>query len=258
MTDLAGQGVGQTLRQAGKLLTWRVLLWEWAGTLLLVLLAFAWLQIADSHVWQFAFSIVSGGLLVVAFIWVQTHVFRMLLARAQAGAPFWLRFLTCLVLVGLWFLMMYWIGIALRHAPLYAGYWNSKLSPGLRYLFPFERLVSLQQWLWELAQWVVLALLAPIALEGGSARLDSAAWKRIGYVYRHWLYWLVAVVFGFSGSALSGVVVNWKPGSGVALEILSTLLRVGAAYTVVILLWTYALSLAAVYLVRKTSHPSPH
>ncbi len=233
-------------------LTWRVMLLEWLGTLLLLLLGFAWLQIADSHVWQFAFSIVSGVMLVIAFFLLQAAVFRMLLQRSSVLAPFWKRFLICLAVVGLWLLLLQGIGAAREHAPLYAGYWNSKLSPGLRSFFTYERLMSLQRSFWSLLQWALAALLLPVAVEGGAMAVDSSAGKRIGDIYRHWIYWLAAIVCGFAGSAIVSALVNWKPGNGVAQQIASALLRVGLAYTIVILLWCFVVSLAAVYLARET------
>ncbi len=228
-------------------LTWRVLLLEWLGTLLLLLLGFAWLQIADSHIWQFAFSIVSGVLLVIAFFLLQATVFRILLRRSSTLAPFWKRFLICLAVLGLWLLLLQGIGAAREHAPLYAGYWNSKLSPGLRSFFTYERLVSLQRSFWSLLQWALAALLLPVAVEGGAMAMNSSAGKRIGGIYRHWPYWLAAIVCGFAGSAIVGALVNRKPGDGVGQQIASAVLRVGLAYTVVILLWCFVVSLAAVY-----------
>ena len=234
----------------------RVLLLEWLGTLLLLLLAFAWLQIADSHVWQFAFSIAAGVLLVVAFFSLQMRVFRMLLRRSSVLAPFWKRFLVCVAILGLWLLLLQGIGEAREHASLYAGYWNSKLPPGLRYFFTYERLVSLQQCLWNLVQWALAALLIPIAVEGGAMAVDSFSGRRIRGVYRHWLYWLAAIVCGFAGSLMVNALVNWRLGAGVTQQIASAVVRVGIAYTAVVLLWCLVVSLAAVYLARETKSPA--
>ena len=56
------------------------------GNFLLMLLAAGWLQIPDSHTWQFAFSILSGVLLVVGFLWLYTATFRHLLTCAPRPA----------------------------------------------------------------------------------------------------------------------------------------------------------------------------
>ena len=56
----------------------RLFLSQWAGNFLLMLLAAGWLQIPDSHTWQFAFSMLSGVLLVVGFLWLYVATFRYL------------------------------------------------------------------------------------------------------------------------------------------------------------------------------------
>ncbi|HEY4050541.1 MAG TPA: hypothetical protein VGM27_27060 [Acidobacteriaceae bacterium] len=246
---------GNPLRSAWIRLSWRVLVLEWLGTLLCLLLAFAWLQIPDSHLWQFVFSIVSGVLLVTAFVWMQTIAFRTLLRRSSDSAPFWLRFLICAVVVALWLIVLSWINIARGHAALYAGYWNSKFAAGQRYFFTYARLVRWQQGFWDLVQWTSAAFLVPIALEGGVAGVSSVAWHRIQNVYRHWLYWLIAIVSGFVASALSTALARWKPGTGVGQEVASTLIRVGIAYTAVMLVVSFVLALAAQYLAGVERDP---
>jgi hypothetical protein len=56
----------------------RLILAQLLGNILLMLLAAGWLQIPDSHTWQFVFSMLSGVLLVIAFLWLYTATFRHL------------------------------------------------------------------------------------------------------------------------------------------------------------------------------------
>ena len=58
----------QALRGALGKMTGRLLLSQWVGNIVLMLLAAAWLQIPDSHTWQFAFSVLSAVLLVAGFL----------------------------------------------------------------------------------------------------------------------------------------------------------------------------------------------
>ena len=74
----------------------RLLLSQWVGNFLLMLLAAGWLQIPDSHTWQFAFSMLSGVLLVVGFLWLYTATFRYL-RPCPLRPPWWL---SCLLLAG--------------------------------------------------------------------------------------------------------------------------------------------------------------
>jgi type IV secretory pathway TrbL component len=65
----------QTIRQAFSKLKGRLFWLQWVGNFLLMLLAAGWLQIPDSHSWQFVFSILSGVLLVVGFLWLYIATF---------------------------------------------------------------------------------------------------------------------------------------------------------------------------------------
>ncbi len=86
-----------------------------------MLLAAGWLQIPDSHGWQFALSMLSGVLLVVAFLWLYIATFRYL--RPCVPPPS--RWLSCLVLavfVALWWLLLQPIAAGRAHESLVAGY----------------------------------------------------------------------------------------------------------------------------------------
>ena len=76
----------QALRGALGKMSGRLLLSQWVGNFLLMLLAAAWLQIPDSHTWQFAFSMLSGVLLVVGFLWLYTATFHHLRPCAEPAA----------------------------------------------------------------------------------------------------------------------------------------------------------------------------
>ena len=77
----------QALRGARAKMSGRLLLSQWVGNLVLMLLAAAWLQIPDSHTWQFVFSMLSGVLLVVAFLFLYTATFHHLRPCAEPGSP---------------------------------------------------------------------------------------------------------------------------------------------------------------------------
>ena len=81
-----GEEMMQALRGARARFKGRLFLSQWVGNFLLMLLAAGWLQIPDSHTWQFAFSMLSGVLLVVGFLWLYTATFRHL-ASVRCGRP---------------------------------------------------------------------------------------------------------------------------------------------------------------------------
>src|SRR5215475_271341 len=233
-----------SLKLACKRLSAGIVLLQWCGNLVLMLLAFAWLQIPDSHAWQFVFSVLTAVILVIAFLGLHTHTFRRLRGLPSA-APWWLRILILFAVVVLGYFLLQLIGIGRAHEGLYAGYWNSRFSAGQRSFFTFQRLVEWQDHFYDLLQWLLAALLLPIAFVGAARGLRGGV-SAIGRIYRHVLYWLVVVVCGFAGSCITGLLAGWTPGRGTATEIISVLLRIGLAYTVDILLWCFVLALMAV------------
>jgi hypothetical protein len=158
----------------------RILLGQWVGNLLFMLLAAGWLQIADSHAWQFAFSVLSAGLLVVAFLWFYVAMFRHL--RPSAAPP--PRWLGCLLLgffVALWLLLLQPIAAGRAHESLVAGYLNSQSPTWVRYHLGYSKLVAWQEriydcihWLWARAGCAVPS--ASIATGSTGFQCWSAAW----------------------------------------------------------------------------------
>ena len=123
----------QALRGARAKMSGRLLLSQWVGNFVLMLLAAAWLQIPDSHSWQFAFSMLSGVLLVAGFLLLYTATFHHLRPCAEP-APRWLSWLLLAGFIALWWLVLQGIAAGRAHEALYAGYWNSQSPPWLRHL----------------------------------------------------------------------------------------------------------------------------
>lgn len=224
-----------------------VVLLQWVGNLAFLLLAFAWLQIPDSHAWQFVFSLLTGAVLVIGFLWLHAHTFRKLRLVVDAG-PLWTRLLLLLIVFVIGYFALGLIDKGRSYEGLFAGYWNSKLSPSMRATFTYEFLVRWQDRAYDLLQWLLAAILLPIAFVGGGAGFRGNAWRGFGRVYCKVLYWVTVVVAGFLGLWIWRGLVDWMPGHGVAGETLSVLVRVGLAYTVVILLWCFVLAVIASYL----------
>ena len=232
----------------------RIFLGQWVGNLLLMLLAAGWLQIPDSHTWQFAFSVLSGALLVVAFLGLYVATFRYL--RPSAAPP--PRWLGCLLLgffVVLWVLLLQPISAGRAHESLVAGYLNSQSPTWVRYHLGYSKLVAWQERIYDCIHWLLAGLLLPIAIETCAFGLGPGWLRRAAGVYRHWLYWLAVLVCGLGGSAITWALAEWTPAAALAGQTLSVVLRLGVAYTVDILLWCFVLTLTAHYL-EGPSKPS--
>jgi hypothetical protein len=220
---------------------------QWIGNLLVFVLVSAWLQIPDSHAWQFAFSVLSGVLLVIAFCWLQVFSFSCL-RRDVAGGQLWLKIASFAVVAAFWFLVVQWIGSGSEHYWNYAGYWNSKLSPGQRTFLTPNRLISGMNLLITLLIWAVTALMLPVLLAVSMQRPKWDALKQATRPYRKIFYWITVFLFCLIASQLTSLFVSWKPGNGVTGEIASVVARLGVAYTVDIFLWCLMLALTAAWM----------
>lgn len=223
----------------------KIIVLQWVGNLALMLFAALWLQIPDSHVWQFVLSIGSGLLFLLAVLWLYARTFSVL----QRTTSFrFQRILLLVLFAALWLLALHSIGVLREKEGLFAGFWNSKLPANLRYFFDYRRLVAWQDRFYDAAEWVLAGFLLPIAIELCATGVRLINLKPIAKVYRHWVYWVVVIVAGFAGTALARAIAGWTPGKGVASETVSLVVRLGAIYTVDILLWCFVLALTSVYL----------
>lgn len=247
------QAVIEATRGAFSKMSGRLLLSQWVGNFVLMLLAAAWLQIPDSHTWQFAFSMLSGVLLVVAFLWLYTATFHHLRPCAEP-APRWLSWLLLVGFLALWWLLLQAIAAGRAHEALFAGYWNSKSPPWVRYHLGYSSLVAWQERIYDCVQWLLAGLLLPLAVE--TCACGVASFRRATRVYRHLLYWLCVLVCGLGGSAITWALADWTPAAGLVGQTFSIVARLGIAYTVDILLWCFLLALVAYYLETESSPKS--
>jgi hypothetical protein len=245
----------QAIRGVLSRLKGRLFLGQWLGNLLLMLLAACWLQIPDSHTWQFAFSMLSVVLLAAGFLWLYTTTFRYL--RPCVVRPSrWLSWLLLAVFVALWWLLLQPIAAGRAHESLFAGYWNSQSPTWLRYHLGYSKIVAWQERIYDCMQWLLAGLLLPIAVETSACGLFPGWLRRAGRVYRRWLYWLAVLVCGLGGSAILWSLADWVPVAGLTGQTLSVAARLGLAYTVDILLWCFILALVAYYLEASSTKRS--
>jgi hypothetical protein len=136
---------------------------QWGGNLLTLFLAAAWLQIPDSHAWQFVFSIILAAILAIGFCWLQMATFSRLRPQFQP-ATVWLRVLGFALVAALWILLAQWISSGNDGIPNYAYLWNSKLSPGMRVTFSPARIIAGLGILLNVMIWAITGMLLPIGI----------------------------------------------------------------------------------------------
>lgn len=236
-------------------LSFRVLALQWGDNLFVILLAALWLQIPDSHAWQFAFSMAAAAALAIGFCWIQVATFARLRPAAQP-ANVWLRILAFALVAVLWYLLAQWISSGSDAIPDYAYLWNSKLSPGMRIAFSPARLSAGLNILLDVLLWVLTALLLPIAITLGTQGLRRPSWRDARRPYRRILYWVAVFVFCILSTQFTGALVSWKPGAGVSGEVISVVARLAIAWTTDILLWCLLLVFTAAWM-EPESAPQP-
>lgn len=222
--------------------------------LVLILLAILWLQIPDSHAWQFAFSMLSATALLIGFCWIQTATFARIRPAAQP-AGFWLRILGFALVALLWLLLAQWIASGSDSIPQYAYLWNSKLSPGMRITFSPARLITSLSFFLDALIWAVTALLLPIAITLSVDGLRRPSWRDACRPYRRIFYWIAVFVFCFVTTQFTSALISWIPGKGVSGEILSVVARLALAWTTDILLWCLLLAFTAAWMEPRSASP---
>ena len=232
----------------------RLYLGQWLGNGLLMFLAAAWLQIPDSHAWQFAFSLVSALLLAAGFFWLYTTTFRYLQVDADRGrwwqAWFWLA-----SFVGIWWLMLQLIAVGRTHEALYAGYWNSQSPRWLRYHLGYSGLVAWQERIYDCVQWLCGGLLLPLAMVAGAGNWRGGWLVRVARVYRHWFYWVVLLACALGGDWITWALADWTPVLGLAGQTMSLIVRLAIAYSIDVWLWCLVLALTSHYLDQAAPAP---
>ena len=232
-------------REALRMLRLPLVASVWVGTLVLAILGTLWLQIPDSHVWQFSFSLLSAFGLLVLFFWFCRWILKKVLKPTEEGERWWLRWALLVMVIIVWWLLQTPIDRLVEHSELYAGYWTSRLPHGMRGLRTFTHLVLLQHWIYSSLRLIVMGLLLPVAIVAGAGRLRDGA-GGVFRVWSRWWYWIAALVCGWAAFALSGKLMDWTPGHGPASEVLSLLVRLGFAFTLDVLLACFVLAVAVV------------
>jgi hypothetical protein len=232
--------------------SFRVVALQWGDNLFVILLAALWLQIPDSHAWQFAFSMLSAGALIIGFCWIQIATFARLRPAPQA-ANFWLRMLGFALVFILWYLLVQWISSGTDRIPDYAYLWNSKLSHGMRITFSTARLITGMTILLDVVIWAITALLLPIAITVSTEGLLRPSWKNARRPYRSILYWIAVFAFCLLTTQLTSAFISWQPGKTISGEVASVIIRLAIVWTTDILLWCLLLAFTAAWMERVSS-----
>lgn len=167
---------------------------------LLGLLFYQWLQIPDAKLWQIGLTMLSGAVLAFVLLWLHSATFAFFGEAAGSVGAAWRRGLRRLPLFAVWALVF---GVVLTFAAK-----------------------------WTLAWVAVAALLLPLAAAAVNGMPAALA------AYKRWWYWVGAVVLLFVGVYVPLKLVGWVPElSGVAMQMVSFVVRAGIGYLLFVTAW---------------------
>ncbi|WP_263359720.1 hypothetical protein [Acidicapsa ligni] len=125
-----------------------------------------------------------------------------------------------------------WLGwsVLLQHLHgddyLRAGYLNSRFPHSLRNLFSFEHILLCFGWLWATLRWIMAGIIAVFVFTlTASIRPLRAIVRALSSLS----YWSVLILGTASAIVITGLLLEWTPGQGLTIEMLSLVLRLSVA-----------------------------
>jgi hypothetical protein len=217
------------LRPALKLMSVRFVLQQIGLALLVFLLYALWLRVPDAS----AIDVIGSAVLALIVLAVAGVGESSLIVRLVTvpRAPGRLLRGAALLLAG----VLLWFGwsILLDHLHgddyLRAGYLNSRFPHQLRNFFSFEHLVLWLGWMWTALDWIGAGVIGLfVFVFTASARPPGAMLRAL----RCLTYWIAVVVGTTVATLLVGSLIEWTPGHGLGIEMLSLVLRLSLAVVI--------------------------
>ena len=243
-----------TLRSALALFRIGFVLQQIALALVLFVLSVVWLQIPDANV----FDIFGTIILALAILALAGGGESFLLLRLVAQAPSRAKLLRgTLILIAAVILWFGW-SAAIDHLQagnaLRAGYENSRFSHLLRNIFSYRHIYLWLGWLDSILEWVGTGIIVLFAYCALAATYPLRAMARS---FRSGTYWIALFIGVFLATAITSSLVNWTPGHGARIELLSLILRFSLAVLVVAAIVSFLLAILAVCIRQATPAGTP-
>jgi hypothetical protein len=214
------------LRPALTLLRARLVLQQIGLALLVFLLYVLWLRMPDASVIDVIGSAVLAlVVLAVAGVGESSLILRMV-GVARSPGKLLRGFALLLAGVALWFGWSTLLDHMHGNDYLRAGYLNSKFPHQLRNIFSFEHIVLWLGWMWTALAGIGAGVIGLFVFAlTASIRPLNAALRTL----RCLTYWIALVLAAMAASILTGSLIEWTPGHGLRVEMLSLVLRLGLA-----------------------------
>ena len=218
-----------TLRGALGLMSARLVLEQIGLALLVLLLAGLWLRMPDAS-WLDVVGSAVLALIAIAVAGAGESTLMLRLA-ARERTPGRLLRGTLLLLAGaaLWFGWCALVDHLHGNDPLRAGYLNSRFPHQLRNFFSYEHILRWLGWMWMALEWIAAGVIAVFVF---ACTASSRPMRAAGCALRFVAYWIALVLGAAAATAITGLLVDWTPGHGLRVEMMSLVLRLAAAVLV--------------------------
>jgi hypothetical protein len=242
------------LRSALALVSPRIVATQIALAVLVFGLSVLWLRMPDASLVD-----VVGTVLLGIFVLALAGGGEASMMLRLCGRPLtlWRLLRGCvLVLVGvaLWFGWSLLIGHLSANDWEWAGYLNSRAPHQLRNVFSYLHLHSFFEGLWSTLRWVGAGLLGAFVFAANTANRPLRA---LGTISRSLSYWLCLLVGVIAAVQITGFVMGWTPGHGLAVETFSLVLRLAGVVIFDALVVCLLLSVLAACVLRSDSYETP-
>lgn len=214
------------LRPALTLLRVRLVLQQIGLALLVFLLYVLWLRMPDSSVLDVVGSaLLALVVLAAAGVGESSLILRMVDVTRSPGRI--LRGLALLLAgVALWLGWSTLLDHMHGNDYLRAGYLNSRFPHQLRNFFSFEHIVLWLGWMWTALAWIGAGVIGLFVFAfTASIRPLNAVLRAL----RCLTYWIAVLLAATAATILTGSLIEWTPGHGLRVEMLSLVLRLSLA-----------------------------
>jgi MFS family permease len=210
------------LRGALRRFTLKLLLLQIALGVTACLLATLWLRLPDASALQVAASFVLGLLVLAIATGGQSWISLWLAREERTRRRLLIGAASVIVAVLLWCLLSQWITALHAGDSQRASYLNSRFPHGLRSFFTYKHIYQWLGWLWSLLLWIAAGILAAASYAVIIGRPRAVLRTLVSVTW-----WVALVLLCILATTVTGIMMDWTPGHGLGVELLSLIVRLG-------------------------------
>jgi hypothetical protein len=239
------------LRSALTLLSVRLLI-EQIGLAVVVFLLYAlWLKVPDASALDVIGSAILALIVLAAAGCGESALVLRLAGRARTPGRLLRGALLLVAGVALWFAWSALLDYFHGDDSLRAGYWNSRFPHQLRNVFSYAHILLWLGWVWATVAWIGAGVIALfVCAVTASVRPPRA----ILVAARSITYWIAVVLGTIVATVSTGSLLEWTPGHGLRIEVISLALRLSLAALIAALVACFLLAILAACVRQSDAH----